>query len=112
VLLLTFSRGAWVGFATGVLFALPFVIHQAGFWKKILPAIVLAVMVGLLFIVMYRPLLLSRAGVGEQGIELRSVSDRIVYNRIAQEAIAAYPFHGVGAGNFPWYASVYIFYNT
>jgi O-antigen ligase len=112
ILLLTFSRGAWLGFAAGALFAVPFVIHQSDFWKKILPAIGLAVIVGLLFIVIYRPLLLSRAGIGEEGIELRSVSDRIVYNRIAQDAIGKYPLHGVGAGNFPWYASVYIFYNT
>jgi O-antigen ligase len=112
MLLLTFSRGAWVGFAAGVLFALPFVMHQTGFWKKILPAFGLAVIVGMLFIGMFRPLLLSRAGIGEQGIELRSISDRIVYNQIAQDAISKYPFHGVGAGNFPWYASVYIFYNT
>jgi O-antigen ligase len=87
-------------------------MHQPNFWKRILPALGLSIVVGIIFVLMFRPLVLSRAGVGEEGIELRSVSDRIVFNRVAHEAIAAYPFHGVGAGNFPWYASVYIFYNT
>ncbi|MDQ7026521.1 MAG: O-antigen ligase family protein [Anaerolineae bacterium] len=112
ILLLTFSRGAWVGFAAGALFALPFMMRRANFWKRILPIIGLSVLVGIVFIAMFRPLLLSRVGVGEEGIELRSISDRLVYNQIARQAIIEYPFHGIGAGNFPWYASVYIFYNT
>jgi hypothetical protein len=112
ILLLTFSRGAWLGFGVGILCALPFVIHQPNFWKRILPVIGVSLLVGFLFIVMFQPLLLARAGVGAEGIELRSVSDRIVFNRVAREAIAEYPIYGVGAGNFPWYSSVYIFYNT
>jgi hypothetical protein len=112
ILLLTFSRGAWLGFGVGILCALPFVIRQPNFWKRMLPVIGLSIAIGILFIVIFQPLLLARAGVGTEGIELRSVSDRIVFNRIAREAIAEYPIYGVGAGNFPWYSSVYIYYNT
>jgi O-antigen ligase len=112
ILLLTFSRGAWLGFAIGILCALPFVIRQPQFWKRVLPVVGLSIAIGILFFVLFQPLLLVRAGIGEEGLELRSVSDRIVFNRIAREAIANYPIYGVGAGNFPWYSSVYIFYNT
>lgn len=111
-LLLTFSRGAWLGFLAGVLFALPFVWRIDNFWKKVLPIIAGTVATGLIFVAIFHPLLLSRAGVGEQNTELRSISDRIVYMDIAWRAIERHALIGVGAGNYPWYASNIIFYYT
>jgi len=111
-LMLTFSRSAWIGFLAGVIFAFPFVWRVENFWKKILPVIAGTFVVGCIFVAIFHPLLLSRAGVGEQNTELRSVSDRIVYMDIAWRGIREYPVTGVGAGNYPWYASNIIFYYT
>ena len=111
-LLLTFSRGAWIGFAAGVLFALPFVWRLPGFWKKILPVAIGTTITGLVFVVIFHPLLVSRTGLSSENTELRSVSDRIVFMEIAIDAIQNHPVRGVGAGNFPWYASNYLFYQT
>lgn len=110
VLLLTFSRGAWLGLGVGILFALPHALRQPHFWRRIVPVIVLAFVVGSTFVVMNRDLLLVRAGVSEASIELRSVADRIVYNRIAMQAIEERPMRGYGAGNYPWYAANVLFY--
>jgi len=112
LLLLTFSRGAWLGFATGVLFALPFVLRKTNFWRRIAPVLVGSAILGAIFVALYNPLLLSRVGVGNENTEMRSIADRIVYTDVAHRAIAQSPITGIGAGNFPWYASVYIFYNT
>lgn len=111
-LLLTFSRGAWVGFTVGILFALSYVIRRNNFWRKMIPVAIATIIVGLIFVAIYNPLLLSRVGVGEQNTEMRSVSDRIVFMDIAQIVIREQPFAGIGAGKFSWYASNYIFYNT
>lgn len=111
VLLLTFSRGAWLGFGVGILFALPYVMRQPRFLQKLLPVVALAMIVVSLFVVQHRDLLLVRAGVSEASIELRSVADRIVYVRIARQAIEERPMRGHGAGNYPWYAANVLFYD-
>lgn len=111
-LLLTFSRGAWIGFLAGGFFLLPFVIRVDKFWKKVIPVSVMVIIIGLIFIAIFQPLLLSRAGLSEQNTEMRSISDRVVFMEIALDAIQNRPIQGIGMGNFPWYASNYIFYNT
>jgi O-antigen ligase len=111
-LLLTFSRGAWLGFAFAALFALPFLMREAGFWRRILPLFSISVLITLIFVWVYQPFLLSRTGLSEENTEQRSISDRLVYMEIAWDAIESYPMQGVGAGNFPWYASNYLFYRT
>lgn len=111
-LLLTFSRGAWLGFIVGAIFSLPFVWRLNNFWEKIVPLAIGTIITGLVFVGLFYPLLLSRTGVGEENTELRSLADRIVYMDIARDAIQNHPLRGVGAGNFPWYASNYLFYNT
>ena len=110
VFLLTFSRGAWLGFAAGAFALYPLLrrTRQRSLWI----ATGLAVLIGILFISLYRPLVLSRAGVGTESIELRSVSDRLVFTSIAYLAVTENPVHGVGSGNFPWYASDYLFRYT
>lgn len=111
-LLLTFSRGAWIGFFVGAVFLLPYAIRQNHFWKKVPPVFLAIIVTGLIFISIFYPLLLSRAGLNEQNTEMRSISDRVVYMEIALDAIQNHPVRGVGMGNFPWYASNYIFFNT
>lgn len=111
-LLLSFSRGAWIGFASAAVLALPFLIRESHFWRRILPLFGLSFLIGLIFLWFYQPLLLSRTGFNEENTEQRSISDRLVYMEIAWDAIENHPIQGLGAGNFPWYASNYIFFRT
>jgi hypothetical protein len=108
-LLLTFSRGAWIGFAAGA------IVFAAITWridKKRLPPLIaatgLALMVAGVFAVIYRPFLAARAGIGGESVELRSASDRTVYNEMALRSIGESPVLGVGIGNFPWVAAYYL----
>jgi len=108
MLLLTFSRGAWLGLFVAGLVILPMIYRFYRFNRKILTSFLLLVCAGLCFVALYTPLLLARAGVGEESIELRSISDRIVYSQIAQAVIDDNMLLGIGAGNFPWYSSYYL----
>jgi hypothetical protein len=115
MLLLTFSRGAWIGLAAGMLVLLPVLARyhlQTINRRHTLVVLLLAAMLGVAFFVMYRPFLLARAGVGAEFTEVQSISQRVLLNHIAQEAIREYPVLGVGSGNFPWYASHYLFFRT
>jgi len=112
VLLLSFSRSAWLAFAIGGALILPLLIRQYGVPKRFLLALLLLAVTAALFAVMYYPLLAVRAGIGEESLELRSVADRVVYTQIAQQAITERPLLGLGAGNFPWYASYYLHHFT
>jgi O-antigen ligase len=67
-----------------------------------------ALAVGLAFFAAYQPLLAARAGEGEESVELRSVSDRIVFINFALRSISERPVLGVGIGNFPWRTSYYL----
>ncbi len=131
-LLLTFSRGAWIGFAVGVFATLPLLLRYhadsnahflanlaspcpaflAGWRFNISPRLLLplaiALAVGLIFAIIFRPFLAARAGIGDESIELRSVSDRVVFATFAYNSIIERPIIGVGMGNFPWRASYYL----
>lgn len=109
---LSFSRGAWLGFALGLLAILPLVWRQANAMRRVLPFVTLALLMGIVFAWQYTPLLAARAGVNQENTELRSVADRVVYTQIAVDAAANHFFFGVGGGNFPWYASAYLFTRT
>jgi hypothetical protein len=77
-------------------------------------SVALALVVGGWFVAQYRPFLAARMGEGQESLELRSVSDRIVFTDFALRSIRERPILGVGIGNFPWRASYYIaetFYN-
>lgn len=112
VFLLTFSRGAWGSFGLGLLVALFFILRFYHVKRRFLVVGVMAILMGLVFLLMYRPLIASRVGAGEESIEMRSVADRIVFTEIALDAINSSPYIGIGAGNFPWYASHYLFHKT
>ncbi len=112
VFLLTFSRGAWGSFGLGLLVSLFFIIRFYGIKRRFVFIAALSIIMGVVFLLMYRPLIASRVGAGEESIEMRSVADRIVFNEIAMDAIMTSPYIGIGAGNFPWYASHYLFTKT
>jgi hypothetical protein len=116
ILFLTFSRGAWLGFLAGAIVLAPLLARKHlklyTLRRYILQTASFAVILGFVFLVIYRPFLLSRAGVGNEHTEQRSINERVVYIQIADIAIQDNFLRGVGAGNFPWFASQYLFYNT
>jgi hypothetical protein len=110
-LLLSFSRAAWGGLVVGGLALLLFLRRHLRRVETRIALIVaggLAVAVGLAFFAAYQPLLAARAGEGEESVELRSVSDRIVFINFALRSITERPILGVGIGNFPWRTSYYL----
>jgi hypothetical protein len=114
-LLLTFSRSAWIGFAAGGFALLPYIWIRLKRRDLRLTLVVFGIAVivaGMLFVILYRPFLAARTGEGDESIELRSISDRVVYNEMAYRAIASSPVLGVGINNFPWIASYYLSLTT
>lgn len=110
-LLLTFSRGSWLGFAAGAFALLPLLLRlkraKAGLWVGVIFA--LGVAAG--FFVTYRDLIFTRVGVDMQSTELFSAAERGTLTVAGYEAILAQPVFGAGAGNAPWWAATYL-YNT
>lgn len=123
-LLLTFSRGAWVGFGAGAAALLPLIwrrVRQPIIWRQVAVALLLALLVGASFLLAFRPLVAARAGVGMEGTEQRSIADRVVYTEIAYRVLlgdyahprtrqTANPLLGLGIGNFPWYAADFLYF--
>jgi len=118
VLLLTFSRSAWLGFAVACVSLLA--LTGRSIWRHPIrrrqTGLIIAgtIILSLLFFVLYQPLILVRAGVNNTGeiTESRSLNERTIYNQVAVEAIKDNPLLGVGIGNYPWYASHYLFFET
>jgi hypothetical protein len=110
-LLLTFSRSAWIAFAAGGFALLPFLWGRLKMRDMRLTLAVFGVSVilaGVLFVAIYRPFVIARTGEGDESVELRSISDRVIYNEMAYRAIDRSPALGVGISNFPWIASYYL----
>jgi O-antigen ligase len=111
-LLLTFSRAAWISLAVAALVALILFWRIAALsraaWTRLAITGLLAVGAGALFVLLYAPFLSARVGIETESIELRSLSDRAVFNQIAADAIQQSPLLGIGIGSFPWYASYYL----
>src|SRR5690606_19520064 len=110
-LLLTFSRAGWGALMVGILVAFPLVrkhLHRAELRNALLLTVGLSLVAGVIFFINYRPLLAARVGEGQESIELRSVSDRIVFTQFALHSIAERPIMGVGIGNFPWRTSYFL----
>lgn len=113
ILLLTFSRGAWIGFAAGAVALLPLLLRNrlrdTATRRYVVAVVAGTAVLGLVFFLMYRPLLLTRTTGGEL-TEVQSVGKRTVLMEVAFTAVDSDPVRGVGAGNFPWYASHYLYY--
>ncbi len=110
-LLLTFSRAAWGGLVVGGLSVVPFLrlyLRRLDTRISLAAATAAALVVGLAFVLGYQPLLAARAGEGQESVELRSVSDRLVFMDFAFRSIRERPILGVGIGNFPWRTSYYL----
>jgi O-antigen ligase len=110
-LLLSFSRAAWGGLVVGLLAVAPFTrtfLRRREMRISLGIAAALALLVGIGFVIAYWPLLAARAGEGQVSIELRSVSDRLVFMDFAVRSISERPILGVGIGNFPWRTSYYL----
>jgi O-antigen ligase len=56
--------------------------------------------VAILYVILYSPFVIARAGVGGEVTELRSVADRRIFTEIALDLIGRKPITGVGIGNF------------
>lgn len=108
MLLLGFSRGAWAGLGVGALVVLAGIIGRRDLRRRLVLMVVIAALLGCAFFALYRPLVIARTGAGQENTEMRSLADRVVYNQIAQSAIARAPLVGLGGGNTPWYASYYL----
>lgn len=120
-LLLTFSRGAWGGFAVGFLVILvlawrhtsiPHTVERRFLRLEPLLTLGMALGVALVFVLLFHDFLLARAGVNTESIELRSISDRAVYLQQAFRSIRETPMLGVGIGNFPWRSSYYMMFTN
>lgn len=109
VFMLTFSRGAWLGFGAGGLLLLLILARRRALTRRLMFAAMVAVLLGAAFFVTYRPYLLARAGMGEENVELYSLGERELLIQAADQAIREHPVNGVGAGNFGWWASYYFF---
>jgi O-antigen ligase len=109
-LLLTFSRGAWAGFAVGaVVIGLMLLRGRVRLHRlEIGISIACALLVGVVFLLLFRPFILARSGVVTESIEQRSIAGRVVYVSFALRTITEFPLLGVGIGNFPWRASYYL----
>lgn len=109
-LLLTFSRAGLVGLAAGGLAMLlmlwPRLRRREGARGLLLAAGLAAVTAGVL-VAAYGPFFSARVAASEP-VEMRSISDRIVFTDFALRSIAEHPVSGVGVGNFPWQASYYL----
>ncbi len=131
--LLTFSRGAWIGFAGGLFTTLPLLLRARATrasskfdknllailasWRltshsRLLLLLVISLAVAVPFMLTFRPFLAARVGVGGESIELRSVSDRVVFATFAYNSIIERPIIGVGMGNFPWRTSYYLMHTN
>lgn len=126
-LLLTFSRGAWLGFAVGALMALALLWHSVlrrnrDLIRQLVIAIALLLFTGAVFVIRYYPLVIARtaalqnveltaeavAGGIVENTESRSLVDRQVFNQLGWRIIREHPLFGVGMGNTPWQISVYL----
>lgn len=114
--LLTFSRAAWIGFAAGAFAVYPLLrpmlsggkLLKNPLFRQVLLTFALVILAGVAFVILYRPLLSARAGIDEESVELRSISDRVVFADIAYSTVAQHPLLGVGISNFPWRAADYL----
>jgi O-antigen ligase len=114
-LLASFSRASWLAFGAGlVIWAIQFLWDklratsrgrsggaERRFTVSDLPLhLVLPLLVAVMFLLIYRDLVVSRFVALDTPVEARSLEDRSTDAALALELIAAHPWRGVGAGNY------------
>jgi hypothetical protein len=100
-LLMTFSRGAWLGAAVGGTVCLAAAWRSGRRGARVwVPPAVLTAAIGVAFAVTQWPLLEPRLGLTYQGAEVRSVDERSTLIAGARALRALRPVLGVGAGGF------------
>lgn len=103
-LVVSFSRGAWLGFGVGALLILLSVLRSKGENKKyglqsFLKLMGASVLIGLFFFITLTPLFTGRV-VGDSRLEKKSLDERLVYQNQAVQLLKKNWLTGVGLGNF------------
>jgi putative inorganic carbon (HCO3(-)) transporter len=104
VLLLTFSRGAWIGFAAGlgVAVALAIRLHERSVSRRWAGAVLVAGLVAGVFVLAFAPYLAARATIsGPIDTEERSIDERAALATRAGDLFLARPLLGSGSGTMP-----------
>jgi O-antigen ligase len=105
-LLLTLSRGAWLGWIAGL--AAGFLLLITGQrratvnWRTVGALAAMLVAIGITFVATQWPLLRPRLGLSVEGVEIRSADERSGLEASAWTLIQEHPWAGVGYGNFSW----------
>jgi hypothetical protein len=103
-LLVSFSRAAWIGFAVGLLLHVGWRLRaRKGSGATFPDTRILAgalVLLALLFFMPFRDLVVSRVVIGDNPVEVRSVTDRLRDAAISLKLIADHPWRGIGTGEF------------
>ena len=104
LLLVTFSRSAWLALIAGALVAAAMLwrARLVGRWatRSALTLGGLAVVAGIIFVAAFQPFLINRAQPAAQPFEAFSVEQREEMIDVVVQLIAARPLTGVGAANF------------
>jgi putative inorganic carbon (HCO3(-)) transporter len=103
-LFLTFSRGAWIGFAVGLAVALLMLAvarDRAGV-RRWAGAAVIAVVVSAALAIPFMAQVAARTTLaGPVPTEIRSIDERVELMRVTLDVIAAHPLVGTGLGTLP-----------
>ena len=107
-LLLTFSRAAWLGLAVGGLIVLGLLWWRGRAGQlstqvaksALVPLAGLGLAVVVIFGAVNWPLIKPRLGLASEGVEIRSVGERVMLNDAALVLIRMRPWLGVGLGDF------------
>jgi len=104
LLLLTFSRSAWLATVAGLLIALLLLVRGRLLERRIIASsgtlAVIALALTVWFAATFSPFLSGRFGAAAQPLETYSLNQRAEMIGVAIQLIATYPFSGVGAANY------------
>ncbi|HJW84137.1 MAG TPA: O-antigen ligase family protein [Anaerolineae bacterium] len=104
LLLLTFSRSAWLSILAGGLAAALLLRRGRHLDRRAavaaLPLVVLGTLLAIGFVSVFGPFLVGRVQTATQPLETFSIEQREEMIRVALQLISAHPLTGVGAANF------------
>jgi O-antigen ligase len=104
LLLITFSRSAWLATLAGGLAAAALLIRGRWLdWRAIVPIAQLAIvslMCIVVFAIAFQPFLVGRFQTSTEPYETLSITERETMIQVAGRLIETYPWTGVGAANF------------